>query len=285
MNRVRVGETTSVSGWVNTLRLQAKMQFVVVRDHTGMVQVTHRRGGEGDETETALDGLTAESAVRITGRVVGNEIVKLGGLELVPEQVEVLNRAETPLPIDEQTGLEHRLHRRFLDVRLHPQAQLLFAVQTTLEQDMREYAYSLGCTEMHTPKLMGTASESGAEVFKLGYFDRSAFLAQSPQSDCSGTSLGEGDRRAEGDIAGGGPRSGPGLPSLPIRRETAGEMGRRLRRPGGRSTCWRWGRGARVPVEPLMRIMPRCLISSSPDVSVTQSSDRRPTTARITSVI
>lgn len=179
--RQHTGETVSVSGWVNTLRLQAKMQFVVVRDHTGMVQVTHRRGGEGDGTEKALESLTAESAVRITGRVVDNEIVKLGGLELVPESVEVLNLAETPLPIDEQTGLEHRLDWRFLDVRLRPQAQLLFAVQTTFEQGLREYAYGQGCTEMHTPKLMGTASESGAEVFKLGYFDRSAYLAQSPQ--------------------------------------------------------------------------------------------------------
>lgn len=179
--REHVGQTVSVSGWVNTLRLQRKMQFVVVRDHTGMVQVTHKRGGEGDEVETALEGLTPESAVRITGRVVDNPIVKLGGLEIIPESVEVLNRAETPLPIDEQTGLEHRLDWRFLDVRRRPHAQLLFAVQTTLEQGMREYAYGQGCTEMHTPKLMGTASESGAEVFKLGYFDRSAYLAQSPQ--------------------------------------------------------------------------------------------------------
>lgn len=179
--REHVGETVSVCGWVNTLRLQRKMQFVIVRDHTGMVQVTHKRGGEGDSTEAALESLTTESAVRITGRVVDNPIVNLGGLELVPEQVEVLNRAETPLPIDENTGLEHRLDWRFLDVRMRPQARLLFAVQTTLEQGMREYAYSQGCTEMHTPKLMGTASESGAEVFKLGYFDRSAYLAQSPQ--------------------------------------------------------------------------------------------------------
>ncbi|MET8677117.1 aspartate--tRNA(Asn) ligase [Streptomyces sp. NPDC004647] len=179
--REHVGQTVSVSGWVNTLRLQRKMQFVVVRDHTGMVQVTHKRGGEGDEIETALEGLTPESAVRVTGRVVDNPIVSLGGLELVPEQVEVLNRAETPLPIDEHTGLEQRLDWRFLDVRKRPAAQLLFAVQTTLEQGMREYAYSQGCTEMHTPKLMGTASESGAEVFKLGYFDRAAYLAQSPQ--------------------------------------------------------------------------------------------------------
>ncbi|WP_306369428.1 aspartate--tRNA(Asn) ligase [Nocardiopsis sp. CC223A] len=179
--REHVGKSVSVSGWVNTLRLQSKIQFVVVRDHTGMAQVTHRRGGAGDVVEAELERLTTESAVRITGRVVDNPIVKLGGLEIIPESVEILNPAETPLPIDEHTGLEQRLDWRFLDVRRRLSARSLFAVQTTLEQGMREYAYAQGCTEMHTPKLMGTASESGAEVFKLGYFDRHAYLAQSPQ--------------------------------------------------------------------------------------------------------
>ncbi|MGH3735685.1 MAG: aspartate--tRNA(Asn) ligase [Micromonosporaceae bacterium] len=179
--REHVGQTVSISGWVNTLRLQRKMQFVLLRDHTGMAQVTHKRGGESDELEEQLEHLTIESAVRIVGRVVDNSVVKLGGLEIIPESVEVLSRAEAPLPIDEQTGSEQRLDWRFLDVRKRSSAQLLFAVQTTLEQGMREYAYAEGCTEMHTPKLMGTASESGAEVFKLGYFGRSAYLAQSPQ--------------------------------------------------------------------------------------------------------
>lgn len=179
--REHVGESVSISGWVNTLRLQRKIQFVVVRDHTGMAQITHKRGGAGDVVEAELERLTTESAVRITGRVVDNPIVKLGGLEIIPESVEILNLAEAPLPIDEHTGLEQRLDWRFLDVRRRFPAQVLFAVQTTLEQGMREYAYAQGCTEMHTPKLMGTASESGAEVFKLGYFDRDAYLAQSPQ--------------------------------------------------------------------------------------------------------
>jgi aspartyl-tRNA synthetase len=157
------------------------MQFVLVRDHTGMTQVTHRRGGESDPLERQLEGISLESAVRITGQVLDNPVVNLGGLEIVPMSVEVLNRAQAPLPIDEHTGSEHRLDWRFLDVRKRPAAQLLFAVQTTVEQAMREFAYREGCTEMHTPKLMGTASESGAEVFKLGYFGNSAYLAQSPQ--------------------------------------------------------------------------------------------------------
>jgi nondiscriminating aspartyl-tRNA synthetase len=177
--RDHIGETVSVAGWVQTLRLQRAMQFAIVRDHTGTVQVAHRR--DDGPLDKALDGLTAESAVRVTGRVVQNPAVVLGGLEIVPEQVTIASLAETPLPVDERSGPEHRLDWRFLDVRRRPGAREVFAVQTTVESAMREFAFANGCTEMHTPKLMGTASESGAEVFRLGYFGKDAYLAQSPQ--------------------------------------------------------------------------------------------------------
>src|ERR1700722_19850457 len=175
----RVGETVSIAGWAQTLRLQRAVQFVIVRDHTGAVQITHRR--DGTALEESLEGLSVESAVRVTGRLVANTAVTLGGIELMPDQVTVENRAEAPLPIDANTGPEGRLDWRFLDVRRRPAARLVFAVQTTVEQAMRSFAYAHGCTEMHTPKLMGTASESGAEVFEVGYFGRPAYLAQSPQ--------------------------------------------------------------------------------------------------------
>lgn len=121
--RDHLDETVTVCGWVNALRLQRKMQFVILRDRSGMVQVTHKRGGEGDDLEQVIESLTDESAVAITGRVVDNSIVNLGGLEMVPERVEVLGRAEAPLPIDEHSGPEHRLNWRPLDVRLRPAAQ------------------------------------------------------------------------------------------------------------------------------------------------------------------
>jgi aspartyl-tRNA synthetase len=179
--RKHLGQTVTVCGWVNALRLQRMMQFVIVRDPSGMVQVTHKRGGDGDGLEAVIESLTSNSAVRVTGKVTGNPIVNLGGLELVPERVEVLGLAHAPLPLDEHSGAEHRQDWRYLDVRMRPAARLVFDVQTTFEQGMREYAYAQGFTEMHTPKLMGTASESGAEVFKVEYFDRLAYLAQSPQ--------------------------------------------------------------------------------------------------------
>ena len=177
--RDQVGETVTIAGWAQTLRLQRAMQFVIVRDHTGTVQVTHRR--DGTAVESALETLTAESAVRITGRVKANPVVSLGGLEVIPETVTVENLAQAPLPVDARTGQEGRLDWRFLDLRRRGAARLVFAVQTTVERAMREFAFAEGCTEMHTPKLMGTASESGAEVFQVGYFGRPAYLAQSPQ--------------------------------------------------------------------------------------------------------
>jgi aspartyl-tRNA synthetase len=178
--RSRAGETVTICGWVQTLRLQRALQFVLVRDHTGTVQVTHRRSA-GGSLETILDGLTAESAVRVTGRVVENPAVSLGGLEIVPSEVVVENLAAAPLPVDDRTGPEGRLDWRFLDLRRRPAGRFLFEAQTTAERAMREFAYAECCTEMHTPKLMGTASESGAEVFSVGYFGRTAYLAQSPQ--------------------------------------------------------------------------------------------------------
>ncbi len=179
--RPHIGAQVTVYGWVNTLRLQRKIQFVLVRDHTGMVQVTHKRPDGGSVLEDVIEhGMPIESAVKVTGTVVDNKVVNLGGLEIIPEWIEVTNRADSPLPINDQTGIDQRLDWRFLDLR-HPARRLIFEVQTTVEQALREFAYGQGCTELHTPKLMGTASESGAEVFTVDYFDRSAYLAQSPQ--------------------------------------------------------------------------------------------------------
>jgi aspartyl-tRNA synthetase len=180
--RNHVGETVTVCGWIDTLRLQRRMQFVLVRDHTGLVQVTHRRGEEAgpDPVETAFEQVTVESAVRVTGRVADNPVVKLGQLELIPSRVEVVSQAGSPLPIDERTSLDQRLDWRFLDLRI-PRHRLVFDVQTAVEEAMREYASGCGFTELHTPKLMGTPSESGAEVFSVKYFDCTAYLAQSPQ--------------------------------------------------------------------------------------------------------
>jgi aspartyl-tRNA synthetase len=175
-----IGERVTLYGFVDVLRLQKKMQFVVLRDHTGYAQLIHSRAEGDDPLGEVLDRLTVESAVSVSGEVVAAEQVKLGGLEVVVDTVDVLNLAEAPLPMDEKSGLDTRMNWRFLDLR-RPEHRLVFEVQTTLEAAMRDLCVGEDFLELHSPKLMGAASESGAEVFKVEYFDTSAFLAQSPQ--------------------------------------------------------------------------------------------------------
>lgn len=170
-----IDKTVLLSGWVQSIRIQKKIQFIILRDHTDVIQITNFNS---DLVETIKE-LTPESVIRVRGKVVANSHVKLRGLEIVPESIELLNRSEE-LPIQEDSGIDHRLNWRFLDLR-NPKNRLIFEVQTLAEQAMREYWLENDFLEIHSPKIMGTASESGAELFKLDYFGKDAYLAQSPQ--------------------------------------------------------------------------------------------------------
>jgi len=176
----KIGERVTVRGWVQALRDQKRMQFLILRDETGLVQAVLPKEDSPSELNEALSTLTAESAVTITGTVVADERVKLGGLELRLDRLQVDSLAEPELPIAPDSALDKRIDWRYLDLR-RPDRRLIFEVQTTTEHAMREYWRRHGFIELHTPKLMGSASESGAELFKVDYFEREAYLAQSPQ--------------------------------------------------------------------------------------------------------
>ena len=107
----------------------------------------------------------------VTGTVVADERVKLAGLELRLESLQVDSLAEPELPIAADSALDKRMDWRYLDLR-RPERRLIFEVQTTVEHAMREFWRSDGFIELHTPKFMGSASESGAELFKVEYFER-----------------------------------------------------------------------------------------------------------------
>jgi nondiscriminating aspartyl-tRNA synthetase len=178
--REKVGERVTIRGWVQAIRDQKRMQFVIVRDETGMAQVVLGKEEPSSELNETVSALTAESAVTVTGTVVADERVKLGGLELRVERLQVDSPAEPELPVAPDSALDKRIDWRYLDLR-RPDRRLIFEVQTTVEQAMREYWGEDGFIELHTPKFMGSASESGAELFRVEYFDREAYLAQSPQ--------------------------------------------------------------------------------------------------------
>lgn len=174
------GSEVKVQGFVATIRDQKRMAFVLIRDHTGTVQVIHdKKVGDAAITAT-LASLTPESAVEITGTVVPNPKVKLGQLEIQLKTIVVVGAAASPLPIAPDSVLDLQLDWRFLSLR-RPENLLIFKVQTTFEHAMREFWIEHGFLEVHSPKLMGAASESGAELFQLEYFGKTASLAQSPQ--------------------------------------------------------------------------------------------------------
>ncbi|HWG09624.1 MAG TPA: aspartate--tRNA(Asn) ligase [Solirubrobacteraceae bacterium] len=176
----KIGERVRVRGWVHALRDQKRVQFIVLRDETGMAQVVLSKGEPPSELNERVSALTPESAVTLIGTVKADERVNLGGLELELEQLEVDSPAEPELPIAPDSALDKRMDWRYLDLR-RPDRKLIFEVQTTTERAMREVWAREHFIELHSPKLTGAATESGAELFKLEYFDRTATLAQSPQ--------------------------------------------------------------------------------------------------------
>lgn len=169
-----------ICGLVDTIRSQKRMVFLVVADRSGQVQVTVDRASDGDIADR-LGELTQGSAVEIVGDVVAAPGVKLRQLEVYPRKVNVASLAASPLPIAIDSSLEKQIDWRQVSLRTSAN-QLTLAVQTTFEHAMRQFWRDGGFVELHSPKLMGTFSESGAEVFKVRYFgDRTAYLAQSPQ--------------------------------------------------------------------------------------------------------
>ena len=172
--------TVELRGWAQAIRDQKSMQFLVLRDETGLAQLVLAKQDPPSELNEAISALTPESAVTIAGLVVADERVKLGGLEIQLASLTVDSPAEPELPVTPESALDKRIDWRYLDLR-RPDRRLIFEVQSTVEYSMREYWRRQGFVEIHTPKLMGSASESGAELFKVDYFERTAYLAQSPQ--------------------------------------------------------------------------------------------------------
>ena len=170
----------SVAGWVDTVRDQKKVQFVVLRDESGAAQLVHPRPDEIDPLADVISGLAAGTHVRVTGELKLDERVKLGGLEIKISTLEVETAAIAETPIAADSSIDKRMDWRFLDLR-HPRNNLIFRIETTLEHAMRTYWIEHGFIELHTPKLMASASESNAELFELEYFETKAYLAQSPQ--------------------------------------------------------------------------------------------------------
>ncbi|MCI5772088.1 MAG: aspartate--tRNA(Asn) ligase [Clostridiales bacterium] len=178
IGELKIGQVNRVQGFVENIRNKRTMAFLVLRDYSGRLQLTVEKE-KYPELAEVVDKLTVESVITAEGMVVENSFVKMGGVEMLPEKMTVESVAE-PLPITKDAAIDSRLDYRWLDLR-SDRNTLIFKAQTVLVAAMRQYLLDRKFLEIHTPKLIATASESGADVFELKYFDRKAYLAQSPQ--------------------------------------------------------------------------------------------------------
>lgn len=187
----KIGTEVKLQGFADNIRNSKSMLFIVLKDITGKVQITLEKE-KAPELAEKLEAVTNDSVLTVIGQVAENEYVKLGGIEIIPKEISVESVAEA-LPIArkeipaskkkkavERSSIDQRIDYRWIDLRTE-ENQLMFQVQTTLVNAMRQYLLKENFIEIHTPKLIGAASESGADVFQVEYFDRKAYLAQSPQ--------------------------------------------------------------------------------------------------------
>ena len=186
-----IGGTVKVQGFIENLRNSKYMAFIVLKDITGKLQITVEKADHPELVDT-IDQLTPDSVITVTGKVMENDYVKMGGIEMIPESIEIESIAD-PLPIVrkeiaatkkkkavERSSIDQRIDYRWIDLRTD-ENQLMFKAQSCFVNAMRQFLLERNFIEIHTPKLIAAASESGSEVFKVDYFDRNAYLAQSPQ--------------------------------------------------------------------------------------------------------
>ena len=167
-----------VWAWIEKVRDQKSMQFVILRDRSGSLQMTIEKASKPEIAEV-VSHFTQDYYVKVRGEVVPNEYVKLGKKELIPDSLEVLSKADIS-PIDSESSIDQRLDYRWIDLR-DPKKRLIFEAQTALTQGMRNYCIEHGFIEVHCPTTIKNESESGSGVFEVKYFDKKAYLIQSPQ--------------------------------------------------------------------------------------------------------
>ncbi len=171
-------EESRISGWAIKIRNTKYMYFIMLKDRTGIIQVSVDKENNKDICEK-LEGILADSIIEFTGKMQLSEYVKQGGKEFIPTSINIISSSQAS-PLEENANIDTRLNYRWIDLRSEKN-NLMLKVQSKLVESMKNYLCENDFTEIHTPKLLGAASESGSDVFEVKYFDRSAYLAQSPQ--------------------------------------------------------------------------------------------------------
>jgi len=177
------GQSVLLKGWLYDLRDIGKIRFLILRDKEGFIQVTAKKGLTSDAVLELMKEIPRESVIAVRGVVKKSEQAP-GGVEVVPESIEIINKALEVPPIDlterSKTDLSKRLDWRFLDTRRKNIAPI-FKVRSKIYKAIVNFFDSKGFININTPKLTTLGLESGAESFAVEYFDKKAWLAQSPQ--------------------------------------------------------------------------------------------------------
>ncbi len=178
-----VEQAVDVKGWLLRKRDLGGIRFIIVRDRDGIFQVTAARKSSDEEVFHAMDSIPLESVVEIHGKVKAMKQAP-GGVEVVPDVIREISSSESPLPLDVtekvKADIDTRLDNRAIDLR-RLGTRALFRLRSQVLKYTREFFDEEGFTEINTPKIIASASEGGTELFPIAYFEREAFLAQSPQ--------------------------------------------------------------------------------------------------------
>ncbi len=172
-----------VNGWVEEIRNLGGIKFIKLHTPSGDIQITLPKKKVSRKIFDLVDKITRQSSISVEGDVRKNKEAP-GGREIIPKKIEILGLAETPLPLDPsgktQAELETRLNWRFLDLR-NDKTLSIFKVQNDILRTFREFLRNEGFIEIQPPSIIASASEGGADLFPIPYFEKKAFLAQSPQ--------------------------------------------------------------------------------------------------------
>ncbi len=176
------GKTITVAGWVEDIRNIGSIAFIILRDRKGTLQATALKKEDFDLFDRLI-GIPRESVISVKGLCKKSDKAR-NGYEVIPKELEILSVSETPLPlgiVDKvESELDTRLDNRFIDLRKQD-IQAIFKIRNKVIAAVHEYLKSESFIEVHTPNIIASSSEGGTDVFKLKYFEKEAFLAQSPQ--------------------------------------------------------------------------------------------------------
>ena len=175
--------SAEVIGWAHEIRDLGGLAFLLIRDRTGIIQVTVPKKKVAPEIAETIRAISRESVVRVTG-TVKPEGKAPGGRELIPDAIEIVSLSATPLPLDVAekvpAELDTRLDNRFLDAR-RPRVSAIFKIRNAVQHATRNFFFENGFIEINTSKIVAAATEGGTELFPIAYFEKEAFLNQSPQ--------------------------------------------------------------------------------------------------------